>query len=127
MSTVSKALKASAVWYAKQIAANAMHILNGFKYLMLVVAFVTGLRYSNIEEPGAIVALVALLASFVLIDFTKFVMKTCGRVTDDVPYPSKRFTEVDNDGMVSVESSRLQEMMLYVADVEDYLERKGRL
>lgn len=43
------------------------------------------------------------------------------------PVPSKRFTEVDGDGEVSVSNARLQEMLLYVADVEDWLERKGML
>ena len=41
-----------------------------------------------------------------------------------VPVPSKRFTEISEDGEVSVETARLQEMLLYLADVEDYIERK---
>lgn len=44
-----------------------------------------------------------------------------------IPVPEKRFTEVDEDGEVSVEHKRLQELLLYVADVEDWLERKGML
>lgn len=44
-----------------------------------------------------------------------------------IPVPAKRFTQVSVDGEVSIETSRVQEMMLYVADVEDYLERKGML
>lgn len=46
---------------------------------------------------------------------------------DTVPIPSKRFTTVSSDGEVTAEYSRLQELLLYVADVEDYLERKGWL
>lgn len=45
----------------------------------------------------------------------------------NVPVPMKRFTEVDEDGQVSVEQKRLQELLLYVADVEDWLEKKGLL
>ena len=41
----------------------------------------------------------------------------------NIPVPIKRFTEEDSDGEVSIEQSRLQEMILYVNDVEDYLER----
>lgn len=41
-----------------------------------------------------------------------------------IPIPNKRFTEVDEDGEVSVESKRIQELLLYVADLEDYMERK---
>ena len=46
---------------------------------------------------------------------------------DTVPIPVKRFTHVDESGEVSVENSRVQELILYLADLEDYLERKGFL
>lgn len=42
-----------------------------------------------------------------------------------IPIPDKRFTEVDDDGEVSVEHKRIQELLLYVADLEDWMERKG--
>ena len=44
-----------------------------------------------------------------------------------IPVPDERFTEVDEDGEVNVQNSRLQEMILYLADLEDWLERKGLL
>lgn len=44
-----------------------------------------------------------------------------------IPVPDKRFTEVDDEGEVSIANRRLQEMILYVADLEDWLERKGLL
>lgn len=44
-----------------------------------------------------------------------------------VPVPAKRFTQVSEDGEVSIEANRVQEMLLYVADVEDYLERRGMM
>lgn len=44
-----------------------------------------------------------------------------------VPVPDKRFTEVDDDGEVSIENNRVQELLLYTADLEDWLERKGLL
>ena len=44
-----------------------------------------------------------------------------------IPVPSKRFTEIDEDGEVSVRNSRVQELILYLADLEDWLERKGLL
>ena len=42
-----------------------------------------------------------------------------------IPIPNKRFTEVDDDGEVSIENNRIQELLLYIADLEDWLERKG--
>ena len=44
-----------------------------------------------------------------------------------VPVPTKRFTEVDEDGMVSVNMDRIQELLLYMTDLEDWLEKKGML
>lgn len=44
-----------------------------------------------------------------------------------VPVPDKRFTQVDDDGEVSIENKRIQELLLYVADLEDWMERRGIL
>lgn len=43
------------------------------------------------------------------------------------PVPVRRFTDVSEDGEVSIEHSRLQEMLLYMADLEDWMERKNML
>lgn len=42
----------------------------------------------------------------------------------EIPIPESKFTQEDSDGEVSIDTHRLQEMILYVADVESYLERK---
>lgn len=44
-----------------------------------------------------------------------------------IPVPDRRFTQVDDYGEVSVENKRVQELILYLADLEDWLERKGLL
>lgn len=44
-----------------------------------------------------------------------------------IPIPDRRFTDVDEDGEASVENKRIQEMILYLADLEDWMERKGWL
>lgn len=41
----------------------------------------------------------------------------------NIPVPEKRFTEVDEYGEVSIESERLEELLLYMSDLEDWLER----
>lgn len=43
------------------------------------------------------------------------------------PIPNKRFTTVSEDGEVSIDNDRIQEVILYLADLEDWLERKGLL
>jgi len=42
-----------------------------------------------------------------------------------IPTYPKRFTEETSDGGVSVNQDDIQEMLLYMADVENYLERNG--
>lgn len=49
------------------------------------------------------------------------------RKGSSIPVPDKRFTEVDDDGEVSVENKRIHELILYLADLEDWMERKGIL
>ena len=44
-----------------------------------------------------------------------------------IPTPNERFTKIDDDGEVSIPYSRTQELLLYVADLEDWMERKGIL
>lgn len=45
-----------------------------------------------------------------------------------IPVPEKRFTEVDEEsGEVNVRNDRVQELILYLANLEDWLERKGLL
>ena len=46
---------------------------------------------------------------------------------NSIPIPRKRFTQEEGYGEYSVEQARINEMILYVAEVENYLERKGLL
>lgn len=62
----------------------------------------------------------------ILIFYIKSTANKIGKGTT-IPVPSKRFTKVEDDGEVSIENRRIQELILYVADLEDYLERKGML
>lgn len=47
---------------------------------------------------------------------------------NSMPVPEKRFTEVDEStGEVTVLTARTEEMLLYVADLEDWFERRRML
>ena len=63
---------------------------------------------------------------FLIIMFLKTYANKIGKGST-IPIPERRFTEVDEDGEVSVEVSRTQELLLWTADVEDWLHRKGLL
>lgn len=41
------------------------------------------------------------------------------------PVPKERFTSVDEDGNPSVGVQRIEELILYVADVEEWLSKNG--
>lgn len=63
---------------------------------------------------------------FIIIGYMKEVSNRM-RKGRRVPVPEERFTDVSSDGEVRVDEDRLQEMILYMADLEDWMERKGWL
>lgn len=63
---------------------------------------------------------------WVVIYFARSVANKLNRGAN-IPRPTKRFTQVDEDGMVSVDQNRLEELLVYTADLEDWMERKGWL
>jgi len=69
-------------------------------------------------------AIIAPLIFFVLIYYLRSTANKVGK-GKSIPVPDKRFTEVDEDGEVSIEHNRIQELILYMADLEDWMERKG--
>lgn len=66
------------------------------------------------------------LVFVVLIYYLRSTANKIGKGTT-IPLPDKRFTQVDEDGEVSIEHKRIQELILYMADLEDWMERKGML
>lgn len=65
-----------------------------------------------------------VLAQAVCLITSKY-LKYSGVEDKGFPVPVKRFTSEYLDGEVTIENSRLQEMILYVCDVEDWLESSG--
>lgn len=62
----------------------------------------------------------------IVIYYLKSTANKIGKGTT-IPLPEKRFTDVTDDGEVNIEHKRLHELILYVADLEDWMERKGML
>ena len=62
---------------------------------------------------------------YVIIYFLKSYANKIGKGTT-MPLPLKRFTTIDEDE-VTIDQNRLQEIILYLADLENWLERKGLL
>lgn len=74
---------------------------------------------------GGTVAIAVILEflCYIFYELSKFY----GAEATEFPAPPERFTTVDKDGMVSVDKKRIQEMILYVGEVEDYLSDMGRI
>lgn len=62
---------------------------------------------------------------WVIIYFMRGLARYCGIKRSTLPVPRKRFTEVSEDGEVTAEKARLQEMLLYMADLEDWMQKRG--
>lgn len=105
-------------YFIKKNLRSFANILNlGCPYLMYLYGF-------NSNEVGYEV-FIPVIVMFVVY-FLRSLANKLG-TGDMVPIPVKRFTKEEEDGEITVENSRIQELILYLADLEDYLERKGYL
>lgn len=92
-------------------------------YLMLLVGL-------TVYKDSGLGMKVFFLVIPVLISLFSYFLKSLANKIgkgETPPVPVKRFTSDDGDGEVSVEHSRLQELLLFVFDYEEWLERKGYL
>lgn len=95
----------------------------GTPYLMYVLGQRLALDREMFAVGGELFLPVCL---WIIANFIKNVANKLNR-GPRIPKPTERFTEVDEDGVVSVEQERLEEMLVYMADLEDWMERKGWL
>lgn len=75
------------------------------------------------NEFGGRVILILLFMFFSYIFFAIAKFYHDNEVPEDIPVPAKRFTYYNvNDDCVYVSRNRIQEMYLYLADLEDWME-----
>lgn len=79
--------------------------------------------YPDLIAGTVAVAVILEFLCYIFYELSKFY----GAEAAELPAPSDRFTTVDKDGMVSVDKNRIQEMIIYVSEVEDYLSDMGRI
>lgn len=113
---------ANIAYFVKSHLTNIASFINLLSpYVMLFVGQSTAIEAGKIHIGlELIIPLLFAIVTFYL----KSIANKIGKGVD-VPLPDRRFTQVDDDGEVSIENSRLQELLLYTADLEDWLERKG--
>lgn len=98
--------------------------------LNTICPYATGIAIvQGYQERGQFVLggewLIPLLFWFVTTLLNSIANKTGKGLT--VPVPKKRFTDVSEEGEITVATSRIEELLLYLCDLEDWLERKGML
>lgn len=114
----------SFAYFVKNNLVNFANILNLIiPYVMYFIGQYVAADRNEIAVGGE---LFVPLVFIVLIYYLRSTANKIGKGTT-IPLPDKRFTQVDEDGEVSIEHKRIQELILYMADLEDWMERKGML
>lgn len=111
-------------YFIKSNLRNFATILNiALPYVMYLIGQCVAIDRNGIAVGGEI--LIPILFA-ILIYYIKSTANKLGKGTT-IPVPDKRFTKIEDDGEVTIENRRVQELILYLADLEDWLERKGLL
>lgn len=75
---------------------------------------------------GIVIILIISILFTLSVKYIKEVSCKVNNVTDrGFPVPSKRYTNVDENGFIGVEEDLTQEAILYLFEVEEYIKRKG--
>jgi len=120
---IAEAIKSISLFIVNNLRNFANMLVLIAPYLMLFVGQAVYKERGYISTGGEL--FIPILILIIVYIIRSFANKIGKGVT--IPIPSKRFTEVDEDGEVSIRHDRLQELILYIADLEDWLERKGLL
>ena len=114
----------------KQIYLSAKYyIKNNMYFVSMAIKTITPFALIYLATKGEYSMYILILIQ-ALIEVVCYLVKSISNYIgkgESVPVPKEKFTETHEDGEVSVSRSRMQEMILYLADVEEYLERKGLL
>lgn len=98
------------------------NLMNFAKVLSFILPF--GMYFIGRYTDSIWLGVCVLVTCIIIIYYFKSIANKLGKGIT-IPIPDERFTEVDDDGEVSIKHERLQELLLYTADLEDWLERKG--
>lgn len=122
-------MKARVEYFIDENSFNFACIING---LIPLITFTIGYYIDNksVTMIEFILLLLLVIFIFTVLTFASSYLKAYANKIgkgEELPVPSERFTTEDEFGEVFVNVDRMQEMILYVADVENHLKRKGFL
>lgn len=114
-----RAFKATAYF----IKYNLKKLSKGVLVALPFIMYYLGTRY-GLSKDGIAMWIIIPLFVFGLSAMINWIAKNYENKVD-LPVPIKRFTRVDEDGEVTIETKRLQELIVWLSEYEDWLERKG--
>ncbi len=120
---IAEEIKCISLFMANNLRNFANIIQLVLPFLMLYIGQIVAVDRGYIAFGGEI--FIPMFVGFIIYFIRSFANKIGKGVT--IPVPDERFTEVDKDGEVNIRQDRIQELILYVAYLEDWLERKGLL
>lgn len=110
-------------YYTKKVvSALPLLIVVATPYLMFMAGEIVGDEQGTGVISSWVFTPIVLYILAYLID--KVVRKAHNKTTS-CPIPAKRFTEENEDGEINIDTNRLQELIVYMADLENWFERKG--
>lgn len=88
------------------------------------VLFVTAPFVSVYSSRNGLKAAMVTAGILITMAIATEIIARVSRSYDDIPVPAKRFTR-ETPSSVTVDEQDAEEMILYLNDIENYLERKG--
>lgn len=93
--------------------------------ILLLILFPSVIAEINMGRLARIISMCLLILFVRIIGDTS---NKLNRVTSGgIPVPKKRFTRVDENGFIDINQNNMQEAILYLYEVENYLKKKGKL
>ena len=91
--------------------------------------FYIGQYFYSLENKFIVIDLILLLPiiTYIIIYIIKGILKKTGNSKSTMPIPKHRFTVLIDDDEVVIKKGMLNELILYVYDLEEWLERKGKI
>ena len=91
--------------------------------------FYIGQYFYSLENKFITIDLILLLPiiTYIIIYIIKGILKKTGNSKSTMPIPKHRFTVLIDDDEVVIKKGMLNELILYVYDLEEWLERKGKI
>ena len=91
--------------------------------------FYIGQYFYSLENKFIVIDLILLLPiiTYIIVYIIKGILKKTGNSKSTMPIPKHRFTVLIDDDEVVIKKGMLNELILYVYDLEEWLERKGKI